>query len=457
MCDPWLDCGVCHFCWSAIPNRKTQIRFPQQHSSPQQQQQQQKQSKGKKPSKRQSTVMVFCNDKCLEDYGAPVADMVCHVEGHIRRLWQANPASVFSTSIDTNTDTNTDTNIDTKHQGQDGSGWQKRADRALHLASSREQLVRLSDQDMGEFLNLVWSSIDMWVAEQLVLDCTLARTTNNTKKQKKKMSRDVMFPSIAWSLLSCAQPDLASRTTDDNCEKLRLMAEALYRRQYEDGSPRSTETQATFADYCAMQSNEVTVIREALKVEIQEQEDGAIGGDDHAERSLRALVALLPTCFQEVLYVYLRLRDALYLMRGESKQGNGVDDSSSVVDLEVDHSAFRSMLYKEIANSFGIRDESDELLGFAVFPRACFFNHSCDPNIQKRRDIRELPCVVGADGKGTTVRRRTMAFYAARRIEEGEECCISYGDISADRAERQARLQEMYFFPCSCARCEREA
>ncbi|KAF9976632.1 hypothetical protein BGZ73_008171 [Actinomortierella ambigua] len=444
MCDPWLDCGVCHFCWSTVPNRKTQIRLPQQPPPLRHQ------AKGEKPNKRQPTAMVFCDDKCLEDYGAPVADMVCRVEGHIRRLWTVNAAACYSSSIGAINDT--------IYQGQDGSCWQKRAERAFHLASSHEQLVQLSDKGMGEFLDLVWSSIDAWVAEQLDKHDIPALGTKNAKKEKGRLSKDALFPNIAQHLLSYAQQDLESRTTDDDCEKLRLMAEALCRRQRDGDSQRITTTQATFADYCAMQSNEVTVIREALKTEMQEQGDIAIRYDS-TERSLPILVALLPTCFQEALYVYLRMRDALYLIRDSNGQNEDslCLNSSRPMDLEIDHVAFRSMLYKEKANSFGIRDKSDELLGFAVFPRACFFNHSCDPNIRKKHAVQALPCVGGADGEDTTVRRRTMAFHATRRIQQGEECCISYGDISASRVERQARLEEEYFFPCSCARCEREA
>ncbi|KAK3844791.1 MAG: hypothetical protein J3R72DRAFT_355033, partial [Linnemannia gamsii] len=113
---------------------------------------------------------------------------------------------------------------------------------------------------------------------------------------------------------------------------------------------------------------------------------------------------------------------------------------------------FRTILNREVANSFGIRDASDELLGFAVFPRACFFNHSCRPNILKKRREGLLAGGGIADDHKST-RGRQMEYWSTRLIQEGEECCISYGDILADVEERRARLEDMYFFLCSCPRC----
>ncbi|KAK3830813.1 MAG: hypothetical protein JOS17DRAFT_673318, partial [Linnemannia elongata] len=114
----------------------------------------------------------------------------------------------------------------------------------------------------------------------------------------------------------------------------------------------------------------------------------------------------------------------------------------SQITLSIDNTFFRTILYREVANSFGIRDSSDELLGFAVFPRASFFNHSCRPNIQKKRRQ-----------STRDVRARQMEYWSTSVIKEGEECCISYGDISTGVEERRARLEDMYFFRCSCLRC----
>lgn len=93
-------------------------------------------------------------------------------------------------------------------------------------------------------------------------------------------------------------------------------------------------------------------------------------------------------------------------------------------------------------NSFGIRSpDGEEYMGYALYPTASYFNHSCEPNISKAR--------VG----------RQWIFQADRNIAVGEECCITYmgGDEKdMSRVERRARLQEHWGFTCMCFRCLRE-
>lgn len=90
-------------------------------------------------------------------------------------------------------------------------------------------------------------------------------------------------------------------------------------------------------------------------------------------------------------------------------------------------------------NSFGIRDEDgEEYMGYALYPTASYFNHSCDANVAKVRVGRE------------------WIFTAKRDIAAGEECCITYlgGDedeLSVD--ERRARTREHWGFECGCGRC----
>jgi len=96
-------------------------------------------------------------------------------------------------------------------------------------------------------------------------------------------------------------------------------------------------------------------------------------------------------------------------------------------------------------NAFGLRsgsDDGEEYMGYGLYPTASYFNHSCEPNVAKRR--------VGS----------SWEFWSARDIEPGEECCITYlGGDERDLtvAERRARLQEAWGFECMCERCSREA
>ncbi|QDS70047.1 hypothetical protein FKW77_004096 [Venturia effusa] len=102
----------------------------------------------------------------------------------------------------------------------------------------------------------------------------------------------------------------------------------------------------------------------------------------------------------------------------------------------VSASAFLALAQRDSHNSFGIRsldDGGDEFLGYGVWPVASFFNHSCSPNVGKKRVGRE------------------WEFWMSRGVEEGEELCISYlgGDeVGLGVAERRERLFETWAFEC---------
>ncbi|KAL2833128.1 S-adenosyl-L-methionine-dependent methyltransferase [Aspergillus pseudoustus] len=82
-----------------------------------------------------------------------------------------------------------------------------------------------------------------------------------------------------------------------------------------------------------------------------------------------------------------------------------------------------------------------EQFGAAVYPRASIANHSCCPNIIHKPD-----------------KNGRMVFTAGRDIAEGEECCISYFDMTqyVELSERRGHLQSLFRFKCGCPRCIEE-
>jgi hypothetical protein len=95
---------------------------------------------------------------------------------------------------------------------------------------------------------------------------------------------------------------------------------------------------------------------------------------------------------------------------------------------------------KHRVNMFGLWANGGECLGYGVYPRASYFNHSCWPNttFYKNPDIK-VP---------------HMNFLTVWPIEkEGEEVCISYIDISTGLQDRRNTLLDKYFFHCTCERC----
>lgn len=103
-----------------------------------------------------------------------------------------------------------------------------------------------------------------------------------------------------------------------------------------------------------------------------------------------------------------------------------------------------TLVSRDSHNSFGIRsldDNGSELFGYGVWPTASYWNHSCEPSVQKKR--------VG----------RAWEFWSKHDVQEGEELCISYmGGDEADLnvIERRGRSQDIWGFECACRKCTRE-
>jgi len=99
-------------------------------------------------------------------------------------------------------------------------------------------------------------------------------------------------------------------------------------------------------------------------------------------------------------------------------------------------------LSRHLSNSFGIWElpisPDSENLGSAMYPSASYFNHSCDPNVEKVRE------------------GRVVRFVTSRDVQEGEELCISYGHTERELEERRKVLKEWWGFDCDCSRCTRE-
>jgi len=113
-------------------------------------------------------------------------------------------------------------------------------------------------------------------------------------------------------------------------------------------------------------------------------------------------------------------------------------------------SSIRALHARSSHNAFSLRsldeggedgDAGSECFGYGLWPIASYWNHSCAPNVQKRR--------VG----------RTWSFWAARDVQVGEELCISYlgGDervMGVD--ERREKLRAVWGFECECEKCGEE-
>ncbi|GAA5804966.1 hypothetical protein HPULCUR_010476 [Helicostylum pulchrum] len=200
---------------------------------------------------------------------------------------------------------------------------------------------------------------------------------------------------------------------------------------------RSQNAPTLFQDLLVIQNNELSHFRTHFNASLYPTNPQQL--PLHCTKEV--YLSLIPDDLLDVMALYC------FFARSMTKPLHNVPLISGIT-----HNLFRSIFFRERANSFGLwemgSDEvanatggvSDdlELLGFGIYPSAVYFNHSCDANVIKVRD------------------GRSMKFISRRMIDEGEEACISYGSVDDDVRSRRQRLLEHYHFICQCTRCTQE-
>lgn len=143
---------------------------------------------------------------------------------------------------------------------------------------------------------------------------------------------------------------------------------------------------------------------------------------------------------------------AYRLLRASLARAPHTDRPALLAVLGPDSLLFRSVVFREMANSFGLWEAGPndpdavgysgrELLGVCIYPKATFFNHSCIPNVRR---------VAEYGPRGET------AFEALVAITPGDELTIAYCDLSYGVERRREYLLDEYFFVCDCDRCRGE-
>lgn len=103
----------------------------------------------------------------------------------------------------------------------------------------------------------------------------------------------------------------------------------------------------------------------------------------------------------------------------------------------------QALIDRTAHNSFGIRNElGEEYFGYALYPSASYFNHSCEPNVSKVRKAKE------------------WSFSMSKDAQSGDQLCITYlGGDEKDMTvtERRSLLKKNWGFECGCRRCLEES
>jgi hypothetical protein len=93
-------------------------------------------------------------------------------------------------------------------------------------------------------------------------------------------------------------------------------------------------------------------------------------------------------------------------------------------------------------------------IGVMLDPLFAKFNHSCEPNIAIHRPQYTLKSGWMSSNLLSEDERKTFArIVPLRDIQKGEELLSCYVVPTASVKERKAKLQENYFFECSCSKC----
>lgn len=93
-------------------------------------------------------------------------------------------------------------------------------------------------------------------------------------------------------------------------------------------------------------------------------------------------------------------------------------------------------------------------IGLCMDPLLSKFNHSCNPNAMVHRPYGTMSQGWLGDHEADT--GRTCPFgviIPTRDIEQGEELCITYDNLSFSVEERNAKFKRSYFFECMCDLC----
>lgn len=236
----------------------------------------------------------------------------------------------------------------------------------------------------------------------------------------------------AWDCLT-ANADLYRGIEDTDRAMCRFIAACIARKNVD---------QVQFEELLVIQNNELAHFRSHLgSSTLYPERNGQLPLLKNGTDKKEAILSILPAEVLDVIALYSFFDRAL------------TSPLNNVPTLEsVNHQLFRSIFFRERANSFGLWELGDsgisladggvtddlELLGWGIYPSAVYFNHSCDANVIKVRE------------------GRNMKFIARRMIDKDEEACISYGSVGEDVDSRRARLLSHYHFICQCSRCIHE-
>ncbi|CAO3651988.1 unnamed protein product [Cunninghamella blakesleeana] len=294
-----------------------------------------------------------------------------------------------------------------------------------------------NDDLLKNYLDQAWS----------LLPPTLSSTSTTHHQEKEENNNDYRLDNndltICKLIISCI---------------LKYHSEQQQLENQHDQHDHYEHKHVSFNELWNIQDNEITYFKHHYQQQQQEKEKG---GNQKGLKKKPTKWEELPLFLQQHIQLYHYFESSIYIPIELFQYSipHLSSSSSHLLDKKKFKELFRSIYYREMANSFGLWEQSSsndifkkednhpslelsttvtddlELLGFGIYPSAVYFNHSCDANILKLRHGDQ------------------MYFYSKKQILKNDELCISYGNVETPFLERRQRLFDHYHFLCQCQKC----
>ena len=140
--------------------------------------------------------------------------------------------------------------------------------------------------------------------------------------------------------------------------------------------------------------------------------------------------------------------------RGRSNLTDMADGIKSLTGSSMSIESIRKLIFIMKFNTIELPTSIHGGIGVMLDPLVAKFNHSCEPNVSIHRSQTTMsPGWVTSSQLSEAERNNFIHIIPLRDIQQGEELLNCYIVPTVSVHERKRKLQEDYFFDCTCPKC----
>ena len=141
--------------------------------------------------------------------------------------------------------------------------------------------------------------------------------------------------------------------------------------------------------------------------------------------------------------------------RGRSNLTDMADGIKSLTGSNMSIGSIQKLIFIMKFNTIELPTSIRGGIGVMLDPLVAKFNHSCEPNVSiHRSQYSMLPGWVTSPQLSEVERNKFVNIIPLRDIQAGEELLNCYIVPTVSVQERKRKLQEDYFFDCTCSKCD---